>query len=91
MATEKLGFANAAELARVLADFEAFDRYSEFEALFGSQVTDINSFEKRILLRAGFSVAFRSGHPRNLGTSAVPPDWSNVSRLMITAIESPNA
>jgi hypothetical protein len=91
VAAEKLGYANATELARVLADFEAFDLYSEFGTLFGSQVSDINNFEKRIVLKAGFSIAFRSGHPRNLGTSAVAPDWSKVSRLMITAIESPDA
>jgi hypothetical protein len=91
VATAKLGYASALELARLLADFEAFDRYSEFEALFGSQVSNVNKSEKRIVLKTGISVVFRSGHPRNLGTSAAPTDWSTVSRLMITAIESPNA
>jgi hypothetical protein len=91
VATAKLGYASALELARVLADFEAFDRYSEFEALFGSQVSNVSNSEKRIVLKTGVSIVFRSGHPRNLGTSAVATDWSKVSRLMIIAIESPNA
>jgi hypothetical protein len=75
VAMEKLGYANAIELSRVLADLE---------------VSDISDFEKRIMVKAGISVAFRSGHPRNLGISAARPDWSKVSRLMITAIEPPN-
>ncbi|MET4033597.1 MULTISPECIES: hypothetical protein [unclassified Bradyrhizobium] len=87
----KLGYAGALDLARVLADFEAFDSYPEFEALFGSQVSSVSKSEKRIVLKSGLSISFRSGHPRNLGTSAAPTDWSKVSRLMITAIESPNA
>lgn len=90
VATEKLDYANAIELARVLADFEAFDRYSEFESLFGTQVSNISNSEKRMTVKLGLSIVFRSGHPRNLGTSAAPTDWSKVSRLMITAIESPN-
>jgi hypothetical protein len=91
VATAKLGYACALELARVLADFEAFDRYSEFGTLFANQVSDVTESKKRIVLKTGHSIVFRSGHPRNLGTSAAPTDWSIVSRLMITAIESPNA
>jgi hypothetical protein len=41
-------------------------------------------------MTTGHVILFRAGHPRNLGAGAVPPNWANTTRLMITRIERAN-
>jgi len=86
-ATAKLGYAAAAELARVLADIEASDTFADFEAMFVGQIFDESKTEKCFRMKTG-SISFRSGHPQNLGTQATATDWPRTTRLMITAIEA---
>ncbi|WP_050627365.1 hypothetical protein [Bradyrhizobium viridifuturi] len=90
-ARAKLGDDAALELGRVLADIEAFDNFPDFAATFGSRIADRGEYEKCFDLGLGYWLVFRSGHPRNLGANAVPPDWSSTTRLMITAIERADA
>ena len=40
-ATAKLGYAAAAELARVLADIDASETFAEFDVMFGEQLPRI--------------------------------------------------
>jgi hypothetical protein len=89
-AAAKLGYAAAAELARVLSDIEAFDNFAEFGGMFGHQISDVSETEKCFRMKTG-SISFTSGHPRNLGTQAAATDWSKTARLMITAIEATDA
>jgi hypothetical protein len=89
-ATAKLGYAAATELARVLADIEAFDTFADFEATFGGQISDESVIEKCFRMKTG-SITFRSGHPHNLGTRAASTNWPRITRLMITKIEATDA
>lgn len=90
-ARAKLGDDAALELARVLADIEAFDTFADFTATFGHLITDRGEAEKCFRMETGHLIVFRAGHPRNLGSRATPTDWVNTTRLMITAIERPDA
>ena len=90
-ARAKLGDDAALELARILADIEAFDDFEDFQATFGSQITDRGELEKCFSMKAGYSILFRAGHPRNLGVAPVATDWRRTTRLMITAIEKADA
>jgi hypothetical protein len=89
-ATAKLGYATAAELARVLADIDAFETFAEFEAMFADQLSDKSQTEKCFRMKTG-SISFKSGHPRNLGKQPTVTDWPRTTRLMITAIEATDA
>jgi hypothetical protein len=92
VAAAKLGYAGAIELARVLADIEAFDTFAEFEAMFGGQISNRGEeSEKYFQMKSGALIIFRSGHPRNLGTQPTVTDWPRTTRLMITAIEATDA
>jgi hypothetical protein len=87
VARAELGDDAATELAQVLADIEASENYAEFAAMFKSQITDQRETEKCFLMRASCRIVFRSGHPHNLGAGAAPTDWSNTTRIQITAFE----
>jgi hypothetical protein len=89
-ATAALGYAAAAELARVLADIDASETFAEFETMFGDQISDKSETEKCFRMKTG-SISFKSGHPRNLGTQPSATDWPRITRLMITAIEAADA
>lgn len=86
-ARAKLGDDAALELARILADIEAFDTFAEFAAAFGTLITDREEGEKCFHMETGPLIVFRAGHPRNLGPRPAPTNWPNTTRLMITAIE----
>jgi hypothetical protein len=86
-AKAELGEEAALELARVLADIEAFDNFADFAATFANQIVDRGEFEKCFQMQNDYSLIFRAGHPRNLGARAAPPDWGTTTRIMITAIE----
>ena len=90
-ARAQLGDDAALELSQVLADIEAFDTVADFEATFGNQITDRGDSEKCFHMMTDHVIVFRAGHPRNLGADAVPPNWANTTRLMITGIERANA
>ena len=90
-ATAKLGYDAAIELARVLADVEACGNFAEFQAMFGRQISDLGTSEKCLRMKAGNSVRFQSGHPRNLGAASVATDWPTTTRLKIVAIEAADA
>ena len=90
-ARAKLGDEAALELARILADIEAFDNFEEFEGTFGGQIADRGELSKCFSMKAGYSIVFRAGHPRNLGVDPAPTDWRRTTRLMITAIEKADA
>ena len=90
-AAAKLGYAAATELARVLADIEASENFAEFQTMFGHQLCDRGAAEKCFQMKAGYSIVFRSGHPRNLGTTPTATNWPKTTRLMITAIEATDA
>jgi hypothetical protein len=86
-ARAKLSDDAARELAQILADIEAFDNFADFAATFGRQIADRGESEKCFLMKAGYSIVFRAGHPRNLGTDPAPTVWPKTTRLMITAFE----
>ncbi len=90
-ARAQLGDDAALELSQILADIEAFDTFADFDATFGGQITDLGDSEKCFRMRAGHSIVFRAGHPRNLGAGATPPDWASTTRLKITRIERADA
>ena len=86
-AAAKLGYAAASELARILADIDAVDVFTEFSAMFGSRVSRAGDDKLRFRMKEGHSILFCSGLPQNLGDNPQPTDWSQVYRLMILAIE----
>ena len=90
MARAQLGNDAALELSQILADIEAFDTFADFGATFGNQITDQQDSDKCFHMTTGHVILFRAGHPRNLGAGAVPPNWANTTRLMITRIERAN-
>lgn len=85
-----MGYAAATELARVVADFEAVDEFSDFNSMFGRMVDDVSAAEKKFKMKEGYSIVFRSGHPQNLGPNAQPTQWSHVTRIMVVAVEPTN-
>ena len=87
VAKAELGNDAAVELAQILADIDAFDNFAEFFALFENQIIDRGETEKCFLMRAGYRIVFRAGHPHNLGAGAAPTDWPNTTRVQITAFE----
>lgn len=91
VARAKLGDDAALELSRILADIEAFDTFADFYATFGNQISDRGDAEKCFRMETGDLIVLRAGHPRNLGAGAAPTNWTNTTRLMITAIERPDA
>lgn len=90
-ARAKLGDDAALELGRILADIEAFDSFPAFASMFGDRITDRGEAEKSFQMETGHLIVFRAGHPRNLGAGAIPTDWANTTRLLIIAIETPDA
>jgi hypothetical protein len=89
VATEKLGYAAARELADRLADIEALDNVADLIELLGQAVCDCGPGEKSFRLEAGFDVVFKSAHPAPSGDDP-EPKWSTITRMKILAIEQIN-
>lgn len=86
VAVAKLGYSPARELAERLADVEAADTVADLSLLLGEAICDRSPTEKCIRLSAGFAVTFVSGHTAHMETTEAT-DWSQTSRMKITAIE----
>jgi hypothetical protein len=82
VATDKLGYAVARQLAERLADAEAVDTASELCELLRDAIYERTPDEKCIRLGSGNGVVFRSAHPRG----QTPTDWTMTTRMMIVAI-----
>jgi hypothetical protein len=90
-AMDALGAAAATELAERLADIDAMGTAAELMELFSGDLERSSADEFALLLRAGYRVVMRSGHPKRPATTAGTADWSKVTRLRIVAIEARNA
>jgi hypothetical protein len=90
VAAAKLGYAAARELADRLADAEALDSVEELSQLLGEAVCDRSPTEKSLHLSAGFEVVFVSAHPSRAEGAPKATDWTNTTRMKITAIEAAN-
>jgi hypothetical protein len=87
VAKDQLGDDAAIELAQILADVEAFEKFAEFATTFGRQMIDRGGSEKCFSMKTGYRIVFKAGHPRNLGANSAPTNWPKTTRLMITAFE----
>ena len=85
VATDKLGYAVARQLADRLADVEAVDTASELCDLLGNATYDRTPNEKCIRLGLGYGLVFQSAHPGS-GVGGSPTDWTITTRMMIVAI-----
>lgn len=82
VATDKLGYGVARQLAERLADAEAVDTASELCDLLGDAVYDRAPNEKCIRLGSGAGLVFRSAHPG----AKTPTNWTMTTRMMIVSI-----
>jgi hypothetical protein len=89
VATAKLGYAAARELAERLADIEALDNVADLSALLGEAICDRSPTEKSFRLNSGFDVVFVSAHA-SPADAAKSIDWTKTSRMKIIAIEPIN-
>jgi hypothetical protein len=89
VATAKLGYAAARELAEKIADIEALDTVADLSGLLGEAIRDRSPTEKSVRLNSGFDVVFVSAHPPS-GASPEATNWTETTRMKITAIEPIN-
>lgn len=91
VATAKLGYAAARELAEKIADIEALDNVADLSGLLGEAICDRSPTEKSLRLKSGFDVVFVSAHPPPPEAAAPEAtDWTETTRMKITAIEPIN-
>lgn len=87
-AVAALGTAAALELEQRLADIEALETAADLGALFPADVLERSQTERALRLRAGYKIAFRSGHVHTPFTPMGDTDWRKVTRMRILAIEA---
>ena len=87
-ATAVIGATAAHELAQRLADLSALATVADLADLFASDIIDRSQSERAVRLEAGYNLVFRAGHVEVPLTKDGATDWSWVSRIRITALES---
>jgi hypothetical protein len=87
VATAKLGYAAARELADRLADVEVLDTVADLCLLLDAAICDRSPTEKFLRLNSGFDVVFVSAHPSPPVGAPKATDWKKTSRMKITGIE----
>ena len=90
VATLKLGYAAARELADRLADIEAVDTVAELSQLLGGLICEESPTKRFVRLKSEIRICFVSAHREPAGPASQATDWEKTSRVRIIAIEQIN-